>query len=111
MSGGSLGTERAHRSGYTSRETELRFRPGVAVGRELRRHLVNQGVAKQQALAISRDHFIVESVDSELKLQDLDSTGGTVLDGTRLPLEQWISLADGDEVMLSGELRGRFEVA
>jgi len=84
---------------------------GVAVGRELRRHLVDQGVAKQRALAISRDHFIVESVDGELKLQDLDSTGGTVLDGTRLPPEQWTSLADGDEVVLAGELRGRFEVA
>lgn len=84
---------------------------GVTVGRELRRHLVNQSVTKQGALAISRDHFIVESVDGELKLQDLDSTGGTVLDGTRLTLEQWISLADGDEVVLARELRGRFEIA
>lgn len=89
---------------------QIELPDGTAIGSELRRHLVDQGVSEQQALAVSRNHFMVRTTDSGVKLQDLDSTGGTVLEGSRLTPRQWVSLDDGDEIVLAGQLRGRFEI-
>ena len=83
---------------------------GVAMGSELRRHLIERGVSKQRALAVSREHFMIRTVDDSVEIRDLDSTGGTVVDGTRLPPGQWSSVGDGDRVVLAGEVDGRFEI-
>lgn len=84
---------------------------GVEMGSELRRHLIELGVPKQRALAVSREHFMIRAANDSVEIRDLDSTGGTVVDGTRLPPGQWRSVADGDRVVLAGEVDGRFEIS
>ncbi len=84
---------------------------GKDIGKRLRRHLVNQGVPEQKALAVSRDHFKIRINNDRIEIQDLGSTGGTVLEGNRLTPNQWEFLTSGDEIVLAGQLRGYFEIS
>lgn len=47
------------------------------------------------APSISREHCVIEHVNGDYRLRDLDSTGGTIVDGDRI---DEIRLEDGLEV-------------
>lgn len=48
----------------------------------------------------SRNHAVIQKIRDAYFIQDLDSTNGTFVNGTRIPNKKYVKLGPGDEITI-----------
>jgi hypothetical protein len=76
-------------------------RPGVAVGRELRRAMLDGGSTEMAARHVSREHIKFRYEDDQLYVTDAGSAGGTALGGQSISPGTWVAVSAGDSLTLA----------
>lgn len=78
---------------------------GVVVGR----NPAQAGVVLDHPEA-SREHFRLTARGGSLAIEDLDSTNGTFVNGTPVPVGQVVDLSPGDEIGVGGALQVKLSI-
>jgi hypothetical protein len=72
-----------------------------AVGRRIRKLMMSAGHSEQEARRVSREHVEFTRKDDDLYVRDAGSSGGTTLNGTDLPADEWRRVEGGDTLRLA----------